>query len=230
MGFKNIIHYYQNISFFFPAHIFLHYYVLRNVKKIIPGLYEYKEAYKNNKKCTDLVPLPVDVLKPDAFKKEVKDGVVRIFFGKKPYLGDFYKKGYGYFDDALIKLKKEGEKFELVTASGVPFNEYIQLLQSCHILLDQSLSYDRGMSGVIGMANGMVTFSGNEQEIQTYWPEPVPCINALPDPDFIYSKLKYFLNNPDTLRILGEDSYNFVMKYHSLTVVTKKYLKIWCEE
>ncbi|GLR10867.1 hypothetical protein COO59_08270 [Mixta theicola] len=227
-SFKRAFHYYQNISFFFPMYLILHYYTLRNVKKIIPGLYEYKQAYINNSKCTEIINLPINC---EAYKyQETKiNSPLKIFYSKKPHIGDYYKKGYQYFDEALQILKAKDVAFELVTANGIPFEEYKQLLSDCDILLDQTLSYDRGMSGVIGMANGMITFSGNESAVEAYYRKTIPCINAEPDSQKISSQLEdIIVNYPDYVH-LREESKKFVKETHSVDIIVAKYLKVWSE-
>lgn len=225
---KSAYHYYQNIAFFFPMYLALHYYVLRNVKKVIPGLYEYKQAYKNNIKCTEVINLPINC---DAYSYQEKNlnNPLKIFYSKKPHMGDYYKKGYKNFDEALQILRDKQIPFELVTANGIPFEAYKKLLSDCDILLDQTLSYDRGMSGVIGMANGMITFSGNELAVESYYGKAIPCINAEPDSLKLSDQLEDIIINYSNYAHLREESKKFVKETHSVDIIVNKYLKVWSE-
>ncbi|MFW0765460.1 glycosyltransferase [Trabulsiella odontotermitis] len=226
---KRIMHYYQNMSFFFPGHIALYFYVTRKVKAIIPGLYEYKKAYENNKKCTSIIGLPIN---NDEYRETTpcSGKPVRIFYSKKPHLGDYYKKGYKYFDEALKLLDERNIDYELITANGIPFSEYKALLAGCDILLDQTLSYDRGMSGVIGMASGMITFSGNEPDIEEYYDRKIPCINAEPDSAVLADKLIHIIQNYNDYNALRIASKKYIEKYHSSKVICSKYIDVWTKE
>lgn len=223
---KRVMYYYQNISFFFPAHLTLHFYVMRQVKAIIPGLYEYKRAYENNTKCTSIIGLPINSEEYNSIKLD-RDGPVKIFYSKKPHMGDYYKKGYKYFDDALAILTEKKVAYKLVTANGIPFSEYKALLADCDILLDQTLSYDKGMSGIIGMANGMVTFSGNESDIEQYYGRKIPCINAEPDANELANKLTHIIQNFENYNLLRISCKEYIDKYHSSDVVCSKYIEVW---
>lgn len=224
-------YFYQNISFFFPAHIALHFYVTQQVKAIIPGLYEYRRAYENNKKCTSVIGLPINSGEYNpSISTSTQDGPVKIFYSKKPHMGDYYKKGYKYFDDALAILDEKKIPYQLVTANGIPFAQYKALLADCDILLDQTLSYDKGMSGIIGMANGMITFSGNEADIEEFYGRTIPCINAEPDAKALAIKLTHIIENREgynTLRIYAKE---YIDQYHSSDVICSKYIEVWNKE
>jgi len=226
---KRIMYYYQNLSFFFPTHVVLHFYVTNNVKAIIPSLYEYKIAYKNHRKCTSIIGLPIDC---DDYNNSPSEhsGPVRIFYSKKPHMGDYCKKGYEHFDKALKILDERKISYELVTASGVPFSEYKNLLAGCDVLLDQTLSYDRGMSGVIGMANGMITFSGNEPEIEKYYGRDIPCVNAEPDAISIANKLIDIIHNSTDYVALRAASKKYIETYHSSKVISAQYVATWMDK
>jgi glycosyltransferase involved in cell wall biosynthesis len=226
---KRIMYYYQNISFFFPAHVALHYYVTTKVKAIIPGLYEYKRAYENHRKCEAIIGLPIN---SDDYLNSLSkcNDRVKIFYSKKPHMGDYYKKGYNYFDEALNILDNQNIDYELVTANGIPFAEYKTLLADCDILLDQTLSYDRGMSGVIAMANGMITFSGNEPETENFYGRTIPCMNAEPNALALANKMIHIINNKkdyDSLRIASRE---YIKTFHSSKVIYQKYIEVWTKE
>lgn len=227
-NFKSLYYYYQNCSFFFPGYLFLQLYIQRNVKKIIPGLYEYYLSYAHCEKRTEIINLPINT--EDYNCVECKNNEkIKIFYSKKPHRGDYFKKGYAFFDEALEMLQKDGLPFELITANGVPFEIYKKMLSDCDVLLDQTLSYDRGMSGLIGMANGMITFSGNEREVQEYYGRDIPCINAIPDSQYIYEKLKHIISHKYQYNQMRVDAQSFVREYHSADVIALKYLSVWTE-
>lgn len=228
LNIKSLYFYYQNISFFFPMYVLLHFYVCKKIKRIIPGLYEYKQAYIKNRKCSEIIRLPINCAEYGDVKKE-REGKVKIFYSKKPHMGDYYKKGYAYFDEAIKMLEQDNVPFDLVTANGIPFHEYKKLLLDCDVLLDQTLSYDRGMSGVIGMANGMITFTGNESDVEKFFQVKIPCVNAIPDSKEIYKKLKDIIINSEDYTSLKKESVKFVREYHSVEKIASDYIKVWTD-
>ncbi len=226
-NFRHIKHYYQNVSFFFPMHILLYFFAYKSVKKVIPGLYEYYMAYEGLCKRTGIVPLPINLV--DKRIDEVgSSNNLRILYSKKPYFGDYLKKGYKYFDLALNRIIEDSNiNIEVIYANGVPFLEYQKLLNNCDIVLDQTLSYDKGMTGLLAMSYGMVSFTGNEQEVQDIYGESIPAINALPNDDYIYSELLKLINDREYLKSLGASSKLYIEKNHSADEVAKKYMSIW---
>ncbi|WP_317178852.1 glycosyltransferase [Lelliottia amnigena] len=226
---KRIKYFYQNISFFFPAHVALHFYVTRRVKSIIPGLYEYRRAYENNNKCTPIIGLPINGAEYNP-SITTHDGPIKIFYSKKPHMGDYFKKGYKFFDDALAILDKKNISYQLVTANGIPFAQYKALLADCDVLLDQTLSYDKGMSGIIGMANGMITFSGNEPDIEIFYGRTIPCINAEPDAQALAEKLEHVIQNYEGYNSLRIAAKAYIDRHHSADVICAKYIEVWNKE
>ena len=83
----------------------------------------------------------------------------------------------------------------------------MKAFESCHILLDQVYSYDQGYNALEAMAIGKVVFTGAEEEWLEYYnvDETKVVINALPNTDYIISKLEWLINNPK--KIIGLEGY-----------------------
>lgn len=202
--------------------------VLDNSEKYIPGLYDYYYYYKKYEKCTPIVPVAIEMnaeINPLVF-----DGYpIKIFHGWQP--NKEYRKGNYYFDQAIKKIiEKYPNKIEYKVVGGVPYAEYIETFKESQIFLDQCMSMDQGVNGLIAMADGKVVFSGLCSDLVSYYNLDVnnlPLINVEPDVDYIYSKIEEIILNPDLLTKYSKEAMDFISEKHSMDYVADSYIKIW---
>ncbi|MFW1815214.1 glycosyltransferase [Acinetobacter guillouiae] len=205
--------------------------VLDNVKKIIPGLFDYYYAYQSQgiEKCSDLVSLiiePNENNDVDFFSEKIN-----IFHGWQH--NKELRKGNDIFDRAIKKLKnKYPDKINYEIVSGLPYSEYIQKFSNAHIFIDQCFSMDQGVNGLLGMASGKVVFSGYSEELREYLQENDTeyLINALPNEDYLFNKLEYLVKNPNEMKKISTNAVSYIKKYHDADVIYKQLLSIWIEE
>lgn len=208
-----------------PFYIFLNKYIVKNVNAVIPGLYEYYFAYKNTDKCTEIVPIIMEVKN----KKMNISYPIKIFHGWQ--FGKEYQKGNDVIHEVIMQLKnKYSEKIEYQVVGGVPFSEYINKFNDCHIFVDQCYSYDTGVNGLLGMSHSKVVLSGFESEVQDYYSlEYSPLVNITPDKLQLFKSIEFLILNPLKIQEYSLNASKFIEKYHSSEYIIPKYKKIWSE-
>src|SRR5690606_20310652 len=143
---------------------------------------------------------------------------------------NYTKKGNAFFEEALKIIKqKYPDKIEIITTQDIPYNEYIKIYDSCHILLDQVYAYDQGYNALEAMAKGKVVFTGAEQEWRDYYnlKEDTVAINALPDTQKIAEKLEWLILNPTEIVKISKNARAFIEKEHDYLNVARKYFFLW---
>jgi hypothetical protein len=195
------------------------------VDGIIPSMYTYALAYSANHKIRSTVMLPYFM----TYKPIITpiNGKIKIFHGitRKGF------KGTEYILEALNNVALlYPDKVEITIVERLSFDNYLQHLINCDILIDQSNSYDYGMNAVIGLANGKVVLSGNEPESiahNNFSTNPV--INILPNSEHIFSVLSELINNSEKIFSLKNQSYHHFCLHHDAVKIASKYLNIWEE-
>lgn len=194
---------------------------------IVSCLYEYKVAYDSVWGYkSEYIPLPIDTdkIKPTA----VFDGKARFFMGIQK--SKAHLKGCDIMSEVLSEVcSQHKEKCEFKCVKSLPFSEYIEVMNGCNILVDQLYSYSPGMNGLLGMAKGMVTISGGEEEIYSILDETTnkPIINPLPNRDDIFMKFSNIVENIESLEEIGKNSRRFVESHHNYIDVAMKYIEFW---
>src|SRR5690606_37813995 len=143
---------------------------------------------------------------------------------------NYTKKGNAFFEEALKIIKqKYPDKIEIITTQDIPYNEYIKMYDSCHILLDQVYAYDQGYNALEAMAKGKVVFTGAEQEWLDHYhlKKDTVAINALPDAQKIAEKLEWLILNPIEIGKISKNARAFIEKEPDHVTIAQCYLKKW---
>lgn len=210
-----------------PAYEALHNFIAKNVKGIIASDLDYHIPLEGHPKYLGMVPNPVNLNHFNYIAPEITDKVV-IFHGINN--SNYYKKGNDIFEAALALVSKtHSDKIEITTVRSVPYAEYIQLFDGCHILLDQVFAYDQGFNALEAMAKGKVVFTGAEQEFLDYYnlEEDEVAINALPDAQAIANKLIWLIDNPDKIVAIAKNARAFIEKEHNHILASQRYFEKW---
>lgn len=155
-------------------------------------------------------------------------GTILIFHGVNAH--NYVKKGNVFFDEALhIIGAKFPDKIKIIRTESLPYNEYIKIYDSCHILLDQVYAYDQGYNALEAMAKGKVVFTGAEQEWLNHYglEEDTVAINALPDAQKIADKLAWLILNPEKILEISKNARAFVEREHHYVRVAERYVEAW---
>lgn len=211
---------------------------------IVAGLYEYYEAYHHYyPDKTHFMPLPIE--EGGAYPQPLPQGgepvsednncqlsIVNCQFSPlRLFVGIQRLRSQLKGTDILLRVARELEqrypqRVEVVVAENLPFTEYLRLMRSCHVLLDQIYSYTPAMNALQAMAMGLVVVSGGEPEayeqLETLFPSDGerlrPVVNVLPDEDSVRATLEDLVLHPDRLPELSRQGQLFVRHYHSATL------------
>ncbi|MCO4822571.1 MAG: glycosyltransferase family 1 protein [Flavobacteriaceae bacterium] len=220
-------HYQFILKYLKPNYKKLHDYIFKTVDGVMASDIDYHLPLQGNPKYLGLVPNPINLEKIQNRAVNIKDKII-IFHGINSM--NYIKKGNRFFEEALVIIKEiYGDKIHVITAENLPYNSYIKAFENCHILLDQVYAYDQGYNALEAMAKGKVVFTGAEQEWLDYYhlTKDTIAINALPDVDYLVSKLKWLIDNPAELENISKNAHAFIEKAHNYTNIGNLYLKHW---
>ncbi|UPZ13608.1 glycosyltransferase [Flavobacterium humidisoli] len=235
--FKSIIPLYLNhkidkksfenvLKFLEKAFLKLHQFIYKNINGIIATDLDYHLPLQGNEKYLGMIPNPINIDKLRFEPLDIADKII-IFHGINNE--NYLKKGNDYFEKALeIIGQKYTSKVEIITVRSVPYAEYINLYNRCHILLDQIYAYDQGYNALEGMAKGKVVFTGAEKEFTArYNLSEKVCINAIPDVDYLVKELSFLIENQDEIIAIGKRARAFIEREHDYIRITRYYQDIW---
>ncbi len=196
---------------------------------IIPSNTDYYMPYVNDAKATRIIPAPVQVEKLQLQQNENLDQI-QIFMGINRH--NYWKKGINYFEEALEVIEaKYGSKVNVTIAENLPYQEYINSYQNCHILLDQVLCYDQGYNALEAMAQGKVVFAGaSDVYKEAHGIQEIPVIDAQPDVDYLVEELSKLINQPEAILNIGKKARAHVLDYHDSIKVARQYETIYLKK
>ena len=197
------------------------------INGVIPTMYDYAFAYRQCKEAQDLsilktIPLPIDCSK--IVVQKIANKKLRVFHG----INRVEMKGSDIIQEALESIEEKYiSKVDVVIANRLPFDEYINLLASADIVIDQCKTYSYGMNAIYAMALGKVVFSGNEDECgYEFKRNDIPIINIRPNKEDIISRIEEFINQPQKLVKYQLKSRQFVEDFHDAKIVANQYLDL----
>ena len=140
-------------------------------------------------------------------------------------------KGSDLLLDALRRTCDRYPKLcEMQVVENVPYKDYVELLSSAHVNLDQLYSYTPATNALLGMAMGIIAVSGAEPEYYDFIGEHQcrPIINVSPvvEKD-IDDKLAWIVEHRDVLPTLSLQSREFVEKHNDSIIVARRHLEFW---
>ena len=210
------------------AFLKLHQFIYKNVNGIIASDLDYHLPLRGNEKYLGLIPNPINIEKLAFRPLNITEKII-IFHGINN--DNYLKKGNDYFEKALeIIEQKYASKVEIITVRSVPYAEYINLYNSCHILLDMVYADDQGYNALEAMAKGKVVFTGAETEFTAQYnlSEKV-CINAIPNVDYLVNELSFLIENPNEITAIGKRARTFIEEHHDYIKIAEKYIQKWSE-
>lgn len=205
-------------------------YVYEHVKGVVSCLYEYHESCRRVVEPSRLayagIPIDTDSLSM-AHGDEVPSRV-KLFLGV--HRDRMVEKGT---DRMLAAARRVVERHpracELVYVENRPYSEYIQLMRSSHVVLDQLYSYTPATNALLAMAQGLVVVSGAEPEYYDFIGEIEnrPIVNAIPDDEKLEAQLEEIVLHPERLPEQARRSREFVVKHNRDELVARRFLDFW---
>lgn len=210
-----------------PSNRKTHEFVYKNIDAVVASDFDYVAPLKNHSKFKGLIPNPI-IFQKNNSELKLAENEIKIFLGINRW--NYHAKGLSYFEKALYIIKeKYHSKVTVVKTENLPYVEYIALLKSSHIVLDQVYAKDQGYNALESMAMGKVVFTGANSEFLAYYnlKEDEVCIHAKPNVDYLVEKLSYLIENPKNITEIGNNAQKFVKKEHHYVEVAKKYLSLY---
>ncbi|HIZ25763.1 hypothetical protein [Barnesiella sp. An55] len=205
-------------------------YVYEHVKGVVSCLYEYHESCRRVVEPSRLayagIPIDTDSLSM-AHGDEVPSRV-KLFLGV--HRDRMIEKGT---DRMLAAARRVVERHpracELVYVENRLYSEYIQLMRSSHVVLDQLYSYTPATNALLAMAQGLVVVSGAEPEYYDFIGETEnrPIVNAIPDDEKLEAQLEEIVLHPERLPEQARRSREFVVKHNRDELVARRFLDFW---
>lgn len=196
---------------------------------IVATHFEYAFALHDTRFADKMVniPLPIDTVRhrqspmPPLAK-------LRIWYGETRY--GF--KGSHFILPALDRLQSGplGNGVEILRTGRLAFDEYLDLLSTVHIAIDQASSYSMGMNALYPLARGRVVLSGAEPEMLDFVgvsSTDNPIVNIRPDVDQIHDTLVDLIGRKADLPALGQKSAAYVERFHSARKIALAYLSLY---
>lgn len=205
----------------------IHDFVFENIANVIPADYDYVMAYENHPKALPLIPFPVRLYQL-AYQQPIIEDKIIIFHGINQI--NYLKKGNNHFEEALSLIKEKYEdKISIITAISLPYAEYINKYNQCHILLDQAYAYDQGYNALEAMAKGKVVFTGASEKWRLHYglQENSVAIHATPNGKEIADKLEWLILNPEKILEISKNAREFIEKEHDYKMVAERYVQHW---
>lgn len=203
---------------------------VNQVDGIVACLYEYYMSYNGiapQKLCYAGIPIDTRELKLKNIGNTPDK--VRFFIGIQKAKNIL--KGTDRMLDALKRVcERYPSMCEMVVAENVPYKQYVEMMRSSHVILDQLYSYTPATNALIAMAQGLVAVSGAEPEYYKFINEPInqPIINVSPlKEDDIYNKLEWLVLNKNYIPNLALMSRDFVVKHNDSRLVAQRHINFW---
>ena len=195
---------------------------------IVSGLYEYQVCYKPffPAKIT-FIPYPIK-LKDESFTKLPKGPKVSEVL--KVFIGISKKRSAYKGTDIMLKAaqdiqKKYSDRICLQIAEGIPFSQYVSMMQESDVILDQLYSYTPAMNALEAMSRGIVVVGGGEPENYDILNEQElrPIINVLPNYESVFHELEQLVLHPERISVLKRQSIDYIQKHHDYLKVARQY-------
>ena len=197
-----------------------------NTKKLIVSDLDYKIPMERMNYVVNFIPNPINTDKITFTALEINDKVI-IFLGINRLSN--IKKGIRFFKEALAIIeKKYANQVEIIVTENIPYQQYIELYNKAHILLDQVYAYDQGYNALEAMAKGKVVFTGAEKEFtEQYQITERVAVNAMPDVTDLVKELSFLIENPQEIIEIGKRARLFIEKEHDYIKIAERYLDKW---
>lgn len=207
----------------------------------VSALYEYHLSIARRLPAEKIayggIPVDVESLAPVDIPESPSR--VRIFLGRHRHR--MAEKGTDRFEVAIRRaLDRNPGRGELVVVENRPYAEYLSLMRSAHVVVDQAYSYTPATNALLSMAYGIPTVSGGEPEFYDFIGQAAtpgvppggfdplrPVINSPVDVEGMTGVFDRLLRHPEELRQRGIASREFVLRHNACEVVARRFLDFW---
>lgn len=210
-------------------------YVARDCDGIVAGLYEYWQSYRVHcpgaQDKMEYIPFPIVVPDGEVALHDTKR--LRFFIGIQRKRSAY--KGTDIMLRALERIeRKYPEEVEVFKVENVSFADYVRMMDSSDVILDQLYSYTPAMNALQAMAQGLVVVGGAEPEFYQLAEKGEdggghlhPIVNVLPQEDSVFDELEKLVHDRCRINSLRNESREFVRRHHDYRKVARQYIDFW---
>ena len=140
-------------------------------------------------------------------------------------------KGTRYVEDAVARLRVEGEPVELVLVQGIPGDEARRIYEQADVVVDQLLIGAYAQFAIEGMALGRPVVCYLNPRFAAHHPEWIEAPIVSATPDTIVDELRRLVSDRARREELGAKGPEYVRRHHSLEAVGARldevYRAVW---
>lgn len=198
---------------------------------IVACLYEYWLCYDVPQFAGRLhyIPLPMDIPHDDMRTKGRGD-TIKVLVGIQPKR-DYLKGAMKIAAFVEEVARRHPGRVETRYVEGVPYDEYMRMLDDADVLVDQLYSYTPSMNSLAAMARGTVVVGGGETDYYDFIGEHRlrPIINVRPDvaDSANVGNIEKAFFTEGSLERLSRESVEFVRKHHDTRHVAELYEQMY---
>lgn len=126
---------------------------------------------------------------------------------------------------AVLRLKREGHKFDYIELHGAKNTEVMYQLKYAHIVMNEFYAHVPGVFGVEAMANYCALMTSADETIEPDLPSGSNQAWLVTKSYEVYDNLKILLENPEIQKRYADAGYRWVNKYATDAVCNKKFHK-----
>lgn len=204
--------------------------VIENVDGAVGCLWEYnvslEKVLPREKIFAGAIPIDTRSIEPVELPDKIER--VRLFLGR--HNDRMVLKGTDILELAAREVvDRYPDKAELVVVENRPYAEYLELLKSAHVVLDQIYSYTPATNALLAMAMGLNTVSGGSEEYYNHIGEQTlrPVIHVEPDYELVYRALEHTVLHPEMIKPRGLQGRELVEKYNACEKVAADNVDFW---
>jgi len=206
-----------------PKRLKLELNILNKLNGLIPIMYEYSEPFRDFPKLLKTVPIPINLSKFE-YKPNIVKGKIVFFHGlTRPCKGgEYILKAFDFLS------KKYSNHAEFIAKGGLPFKDYMELIDRTNVVLDDTNAYSLGMNALFSMAKGKIVMGGAEDVAnKELGYEHCPAINLTKDVNQIILAIDNIIENKNYIEQIGFESRKLVEEYHNYIKVAEEYTKLF---
>lgn len=213
----------KKLNFQNPKFIDYENWFIDKIHGVIPVMFEYAQPFRNNLKYLGTIPFPVNNDKIEYRENIVHNKIIFYHGITRPV------KGTTYIREAFkIMQSKHIDKAEFICNERLPYEQYLKVMSSANVIVDQTNRFSSGLNGLIALAQGKIVLGGAEpQSFNDLGYEFCPIINITPNVNQICDAIKYVIDNNDNITDMGAESRRFIETYHAYKAIAAKYVNIW---
>jgi hypothetical protein len=185
--------------------------------------YDHVSDFFKDKKFSR-IPLPVDV---ERINYNPAKNSKKILIAHTPTRRGF--KGTSIVLEAMEILKSQRDDFEFIVVENLTYQDYVAVMQTVDIVIDQVYSQSPGMNALEMIAAGKIVFTGATDLGMSYFGfmENFPGFDASPDPVQLAKSISLTLDKKNMFSQWSESGREYINCNHNCLTVAEQFVSLW---